>query len=164
MFEKRISTAASTAQKRGPGVAKTKRGKGSKLMAIADRHGFPLRICVGSASSHEVTLVEGTLDNLVVDEAPEKLIGDKAYDSDPFDARLERERAIELIAPHKSNRRKLPTQDGRKLRRYRNRWRIERLSALLQSFRRLVSHYEYHLANFLGFARLACMLIALRQF
>ncbi len=111
-----------------------------------------------------MTLVEATLDSLVIDEAPEKLIGDKAYDSDMLDERLERERGIELIAPHKSNRRKPPTQDGRKLRRYRNRWRIERLFAWLQNFRRLVTRYEYHLANFLGFARLACMVILLRQF
>ncbi len=132
----------SSAKKRGLGVGKTKRGKGCKLMAIADRHGLPLGIWIGSASPHEVTLVETTLDNLRVDEAPEKLIGDKAYDSDKLGARLDQERGIELIAPHKSNRKKPKTQDGRKPRRYRHRWRIERLFAWLQSFRRLVTRYE----------------------
>jgi transposase len=133
-------------------------------MAIADRHGLPLGIWVGSATPHEVTLVETTLDNLLVEEAPEKLIGDKAYDSDKLDERLAQERGIELIAPHKSNRKKPKTQDGRKLRRYKNRWRIERLFAWLQSFRRLVTRYEYHLDNFFGFARLACIIILLRHF
>jgi IS5 family transposase len=59
---------------------------------------------------------------------PERLIGDKAYDSDPLDAELA-ERGIELIAPHRSNRRKAPTQNGRTLRRYRRRWKVERLWA-----------------------------------
>ena len=45
------------------------------------------------------------------------MIGDRAYDSDPLDARLEQQYGIELIAPHKSNRSRPKTQDGRKLRR-----------------------------------------------
>ena len=61
-----------------------------------------------------MTLVETTLDNLIVDEAPDKLIGDRPYDSDKLDKRLKQERGIELIAPHKSNRKKPKTQDGRK--------------------------------------------------
>lgn len=91
-----------------------------------------------------MTLVETTLDHLIVDEAPEKLIGDKAYDGDKLDERLAKERGIELIAPHKTNRKKPKTQDGRKLRLYRHRWRIERLFAWLQNFRRLVTRHEYH--------------------
>ena len=61
-----------------------------------------------------MTLVETTLDNLIVDEAPDKLIGDRPYDSDKLEERLEQERGRELIAPPKSNRKKPKTQDGRK--------------------------------------------------
>jgi transposase len=39
---------------------------------------------------------------------------------------------------------------------------IERLSAWLQWFRRLVTRYEYHIENFLGMVRLGCMRIMLR--
>jgi len=67
---------------------------------------------------------------------------------------------MELIAPNRKNR--SPTQDGRKLRRYKRRWRVERLLAWLQWFRRLVIRYEYHLENFLGMVRLGCMKIMLR--
>ena len=70
-----------------------------------------------------MTLVEPTLDACLLDELPGKVIGDKAYDSDPLDKRLLRERNVELIAPHKKNRRKPRTQDGRALRRYRKRWK-----------------------------------------
>jgi hypothetical protein len=77
-----------SSRKRGAGVGKTKRGKGSKIMAVADRAGLSLAVSVGSASPHEVTLVEMTLDTLFVPAAPERLIGDRAYDSDPLDSRL----------------------------------------------------------------------------
>jgi hypothetical protein len=42
--------------KRGRKVGKTKRGKGTKIMAIADRTGLPISVCVESATPHEVTL------------------------------------------------------------------------------------------------------------
>ncbi len=45
-------------------------------------------------------------------------------------------RGIELIAPHRSNRKKPATQDGRALRRYKRRWIIERTNAWLGNFRR----------------------------
>lgn len=97
------------------------------------------------------------------DERPEKLIGDKAYDSDPLDEQL-KTLDIELIAPHKANRKRAQTQDGRKLRRYKRRWKIERLFAWLHNFRRLVVRYEYHSENYLGFVQLACIVILLRNY
>ena len=130
-------------------------------MAVADGAGLPLAIRISSASPHEVTLVEATLDSSFAPDLPARLIGDRAYDSDPLDARLAAERGIELIAPHRSTRRHI-TQDGRPLRRYRRRWKVERLHAWLQNFRRLVVRYEYHAANFLGFVQLGCIIILLR--
>jgi transposase len=131
-------------------------------MAIADRAGLPVAVGIASASPHEVTLVEATLDQVVTLGDVKVLIGDAAYDSDGLDARLRRERGITLIAPHRSTRRR-PTQDGRPLRRYVRRWKIERLFAWLQNFRRLVTRYERHAANFLAFLRLGCILILLRH-
>ena len=143
-------------------MGKTKRGKGTKLMALADASGLPLSVCAASASPHEVTLVEETLDGRFVFEKPERLIGDRAYDSDPLDARL-REEGIEMIAPHRRNRKKSKTQDGRKLRRYKRRWKIERLFAWPGDFRRLVIRYERRAENYLGFfVRLGCIVILLR--
>jgi hypothetical protein len=63
-------------------------------MAIADRHGLPLAAGIASASPHEVTLVEETLDNGFLDDAPQRLIGDRAYDSNALDRRLILERGI----------------------------------------------------------------------
>ena len=115
----------------------TKRVKVSKLMAVADRHGLPIAIDVASASPAEVRLVISTLEGRFIPELPERLIGDKAYDSDPLAAQLA-EGGVELIAPNRINR-KVKTQDGRSLRRYRRRWKVERLFAWLHNFRRLVN-------------------------
>jgi transposase len=71
---------------------------------------------------------------------------------------------IELIAPHKANRKRAKRQDGRKLRRYKRRWKIERLFAWLQNFRRIVVRYEYYADNYLGFVQLACIIILLRNY
>jgi transposase len=112
---------------------------------------------------HEVKLVQQTLASRHVKRKPEKLIGDKAYDSDPLDAELAVE-GIELIAPHRRNRKKPKTQDGRKLRRYKRRWKVERLFAHLGNFRRLVVRYERSAQNFLGFVQLGCIKLLLRRF
>ena len=98
-------------------------------MAVADRTGLPIAIGVASASPHEVRRVEATLDRSFLGEAPVRLIGGKACDSDALDERLRRERGIEMIAPHRRNRKRRRTQDGRALRRYRRRWKVERLFA-----------------------------------
>ena len=143
-------------------MGKTKRGKGSKLMAVADRAGLPLAVCTASASPHEVTLVAPTLDSRFVADLPQRLIGDRAYDSDPLDEAL-LELGIEMIAPHRRGRKRPKTQDGRPLRRYKRRWKIERLFAWLGNFRRLVVRYERHALNYLGFIHLGCILILLRQ-
>lgn len=144
-------------------MGKTKRGKGTKLVAVADGSGLPLAVYTESATPHEVKLVEQTVTERFTDERPEKMIGDKAFDSDPLDKVL-KNLDIELIAPHKRNRKKAKTQDGRKLRRYKRRWKIERLFAWLQNFRRILVRYEYHSDNYLGFVLLGCMLILLRNY
>ncbi len=133
-------------------------------MAITDAAGLPVAACLASASIHEVKLAETALDSLFIAEKPEKLIGDKAYDSDKLDDDLLRKQGVEMIAPHRRNRTKPKTQDGRKLRRYQRRWKVERLFAWLQNFRRLVVRYERHADNFLAFLLLACSVILLRSF
>ena len=109
-----------------------------------------------------MTLVEQTLNARFVDDVPQRLIGDKAYDSNPLDERLLRNYGIELIAPNRATHRK--SQDLRTLRRYRRRWKIERLFAWLTQFRRIPMRYEFRIENYRGFLHLACIMILLRCF
>ncbi len=71
-------------------------------MAVADSHGLPVGLCIESASPHEVKLVDSTLVEMVIPEAPRNLVGDNAYDSDKLDAEL-KPYGIEVIAPHRNN-------------------------------------------------------------
>ena len=105
-----------TGQKRGRLVGKTKRGKGTKIMGLADGHGLPLALRAEWASPAEVKLVAQTMEARFVADVPERLIGDKAYDSDRLDAELMQNYGTKMIAPHRAGRR-TPTQDGRALRR-----------------------------------------------
>lgn len=144
-------------------MGKTKGGKGTKIMAITDAGGVVLSISIQSASPHQVKLVEKVLEERFVEALPERLIGDKAYESDPLDEQL-KQQGIEVIAPHGDNRKKKKTQDGRKLRRYKRRWKVERFFAHLFNYRRCVVRYEYKEDNYRAFVLLACMMSLLKAF
>jgi transposase len=114
--------------------------------------------------AHEVTLVRATLASSFLEEKPQRLIGEKAYDSDPLEEAL-LEEGIEMnsSSQEEPEEGKDPGR-GRKLRRYkRRRWKIERLFAWLSNFRRLVVRYEYKVENFLGMVQLGCIVILLRK-
>lgn len=128
-------------------------------MIMVDASGIPLAVHTCSARPAEVKLVHDTLDASFGLDFPKRLIGDKAYDSDGLDEDL-RHLGIEMIAPNRRNRSK--TQDGRPLRRYKRRWKVERTIAWLQSFRRVRTRDEVKSLNFLGMVQLACIIILLR--
>jgi transposase len=158
-------------EKRSAGVGKTKRGKGTKWMVVVDSQGVPLGDQLHSASPAEVRLAETTLAAIRVGrrhgagrprQKPVRVITNKAYDSDPLRKRL-RYRGIELICPHKKNRVRPATQDGRALRRYRRRWIVERTIGWLGNFRRLVVRYDRSLKIYGAFFHIACFMIVLRR-
>jgi len=133
-------------------------------MALADSTGLPLSVSIAEGCRHDVVLTDQTLDAAFVDELPENLIGDRAWDSGKHELLLSEQRGLQLIAPKRrgrnpSNRK----QDGRRLRRAKRRWKVERLFAWLQNFRRLVTRWEYRAENFLGFLHLGCIMILLRK-
>jgi transposase len=138
------------------------KGKGTKIMAIVDRKGLVTAVSAASNVYHEVTLVQLTLDFSLVEVSPEKLIGDKGFDSDSLDEAL-KQKQIELIAPHKKNRKKLKTQDQRSLQRMKRRFVIERTFAWLKWSRRITSRWDYYLHNFLGFTEIASLQLYLKR-
>jgi transposase len=152
-----------SSKKGGACVGKTKRGKGTKLMLLADGSGLPLAAEIHSASPAEVRLIEPLISKRLLRRLPKRLIYDKAADCDALRLRLAK-RGIDLISPHRHGRVRPKLQDGRKLRRYKRRWTIERSIAWLQNFRRLVTRYEHHAHLFQGFLQLACLYTTLRRF
>jgi transposase len=142
-------------QKGGDAVGKTKRGKGTKWMVLVDGQGLPLGVRLESASPAEVTLAEATLEEVRVPrpkgrprQKPKRVIADAGYDSDPLRERFNKRRRYE---------------DGRKMRRYRRRWIVERTNAWLGQFRRLLVRHEHLLSTYYAFFYLACFWITLRH-
>lgn len=132
-------------------------------MVLADGQGLPLAIDIESANRAEVQLIEPLLFSAITSHVPDKLVYDRAADSDPLRGRLAT-LGIDLICPHRRGRVRPATQDKRKLRRYKRRWIIERTISWLHAFRRLVVRHDRHAHLFHGFLKLACLVIAIRRF
>jgi hypothetical protein len=84
-------------EKRGTAIGKTKVGKGSKVMVVADGQGLPIGLHVDSARPHESQLAQITLATVRVPRPrgrprtrPKELVADKAYDSREFRRYLRR--------------------------------------------------------------------------
>jgi transposase len=151
-------------------------------MVLVDGQGVPLGVLLASASPSEVKLAEATLERAGVledptEDAPFELreevrqdqadtplplsVADRAYDSDPLRERLE-DRGVQLVAPHRKNRTKPPTQVEAGLEPYKRRWTVERTFAWLGNFRRLLVRHDRFLSSYRGFFHIACFLITLR--
>ena len=118
-----------------------------------------------AASPAEVKLLAATLESMSqadLQGQPERLIADRGYDSNAVREQLV-ERGVEPIIPARRNNRRATHQDGRKLRRYKHRWVIERTNAWLQNFRRLAVRYERSVVVFTALVHLACALICLNR-
>ena len=129
---------------------------------MTDRCGTPLSAFVTAAHHNEVNTIETLVDDRIRAETPQRLLYDKAADADWLRTNL-LARGIELICPHRSNRKRQATQDGRKLRRYHKRWIIERTFSWLHNCRRLITGWEYYPELFEGFVHLACLYTILKR-
>jgi Transposase DDE domain len=85
-----IDATFASAKGGGEEIGKTRRGKGVKILAIVDRHGLPLPVSTHAANHHEVTLVQLSFEFYMIEAKPQKLIGDRAYDSDALDDELKK--------------------------------------------------------------------------
>lgn len=163
LYECFVDGTFSKAKGGGDGIGCTRVGKGVKIMVMVDARGLPVAVSTCSATPNECQLVQELFDFMLTHEVPPRLIGDRAYDSDPLDAELA-ERGVELIAPHRRNRKpENKTQDGRPLRRYKRRWTVERAIGWLQHYRRLCIRWERSTAMFQGFLHLGCALMLLKE-
>lgn len=132
-------------------------------MILVDGNGTPIGIDVASASQAEVNLIEDLIEKRVCDKKPKRVMYDKAADSDALRERLAVQQ-IDLICPHRKNRKRTSRQDRRKLRRFKRRYKVERTISWLGNYRRLLVRHEYWTHIFAGFAQLACLFTILKRF
>lgn len=130
-------------------------------MAQVDGGGLPISLSLHDASAHEVTLAFDLVVGCWTRQMPGIVVGDKAYDSDPLDDELGA-CGVEVVAPHRRNRKRPATQDEEGMESYKGRWKVERFFSFLQRFRRLVVRYERKAANFFGFVQLAAIIMHVR--
>lgn len=137
-----------------------------KLGVVVERRsGVPLAAGTDAADVSEVDLEPAVLAGIpITGEVPPDapVLADRGYDSDPLREELA-EGGFELLSPHRKGRKRPPVNDGRRMRRYRRRYVVERTFGWLKSFRRVATRFEYHVGLFDGFVSLACAFIALSR-
>lgn len=132
-------------------------------MLMVDGEGTPLSAFTASAAVNEVQSIEPLVDERLTHRRPQRLLYDKAADADWLRESLE-VRGILLLCPHRENRTKPPANDGRVLRRYKRRYKVERSLSWLYNCRRLITRWEYYPELFQSFVHLACLLMILKGF
>ncbi|TWT59600.1 transposase [Rubinisphaera italica] len=133
-------------------------------MILVDRHGTPLAIDTESASRNESILIEPLFVKMTCkNHKPERIIYDKAGDVDRIRDKFQ-EAVIDYICPHRRGRTRAVKQDGRKIRRYKRRWIVERTIAWLHNYRRIVTRWERHDFLYEGFVALGCAFTLLKRF
>ena len=145
-------------------MGKTKVGKGMKLEIVVDASGLPLAMAPASANIRETKVLLPAVERIPVDvPAGTPLIADKGHDSDPLRDALQ-DRGLEPIIPHRTNRVKPSRNDGRRLRRYRHRWLVERTNAWLHCYRGLAVRWARYSFMYVGLVYLSFIHLALQRF
>jgi transposase len=135
-----------------------------KLEVVTDASGLPLGMATAAADVAETELLRPALDDVPVAIPPgTPLIMDRGYDSDPLRDEL-KDAGYEPIIPHRRNRVKPSRNDGRRLRRYRHRWKIERTNAWLHCYRGLAVRWSRYSFMYDGMVYIAFIHMALQRF
>jgi IS5 family transposase len=135
-----------------------------KLEVVTEASGLPLGMATAGANVSEQELLKPALEDVPVEVPPgTPVIADKGHDSDPLRDELE-DAGYEPIIPHRRNRVKPSRNDGRKLRRYRHRWRIERTNAWLHCYRGLAVRWSYYSFMYVGMVYISFIHMALQRF
>ena len=136
-------------------MGRSRGGLTTKVHALVDGKGLPLRFELSPGQAHDAPLAAVLLDDLQADCF---VLGDKAYDADWIRELIEAQDAAANI-PDRSNRNEAhafsPTL-------YRERNRVERFFNRLKQCRRIATRYEKLAANYLAMIKLAALRIWLR--
>ena len=135
-----------------------------KLEVVTEAGGLPLGLATAGANVSEQRLLKPAVDDVPVEPPPgTPVVADKGHDSDPSRDELEADGYVPII-PHRKNRVKPSRTDGRRLRRYRRRWRIERTNAWLHCYRGLAVRWSHYSFMYVGMVYLAFIHMALQRF
>ena len=135
-----------------------------KLEIVVDASGLPLGLAAAGADESEQALLVPALNDIPVDvPAGTPVIADRGHDSDPLRDEVEDAGFVPVI-PHRKNRVRPSRNDGRRLRRYRHRWLVERTNAWLHCYRGLAVRWAYYPFMYVGLVYLSFIHLALQRF
>jgi transposase len=137
----------------GQAMGRTKGGMNTKIHAVTDEAGLPVRLFVTAGNDADISHAETMAEELDA----EMLVADKGYDSDEFRASLKASDITPCI-PSRSNR-KHPQPYSKPS--YRKRHVVENFFERLKNFRRVATRYDKLAETFLGFVCLASTLVTL---
>jgi transposase len=133
-----------------------------KIGMVVERNGIPVGVLTDAADVGEPALGERVLARLPPEVDPPgdvPVVADRGFDSDALRDDLAG-LGFRLLAPHRKNRKRPSRNDGRRMRRYKRRYVVERTFGWLHSYRRLLVRHEWYAHLYDGFLHLACALIA----
>src|SRR5947199_8389053 len=134
-----------------------------KLEVVVDASGLPLGMAAAGADVSEQELLKPALDDVPVEVPPgTPVIADKGHDSDRLRDELERDDYVPII-PHRKNRVKPSRNDGRRLRRYRHRWLMERTNAWLHCYRGVAVRWSHYTFMYVGMVYISFIHMALQR-
>jgi IS5 family transposase len=135
-----------------------------KLEIVVEASGLPLGLEAAAADVSEQQLLMPALDDVPI-EVPSgtPVVADKGHDSDPLRDKMESAGYTPVI-PHRSNRVKPSRNDGRRLRRYKHRWLVERTNAWLHCYRAVAVRWAYSTFMYVGLVYLSFIHMALQRF
>jgi IS5 family transposase len=135
-----------------------------KLEIVVDASGLPLGMAVAAANISEQELLVPALEDVPVEIPPgTPLIADKGHDSDLLRDEVE-DLGFQPIIPHRRRRVRASRNDGRRLRRYRHRWLVERTNAWLHCYRGLAVRWARYTFMYIGLVYLSFIHLALNRF
>jgi transposase len=148
------STPLGIGRKRGEqkqAVGRSRGGRNTKIHALGDAKGRLIAILLTGGEAHDCPVAERLIDRV---EPAERMLGDKAYDSNELRDELE-QRGTKPVIPNRSNRNR-PFSFSKRL--YKLRWRIESAFNRLKDFRRIATRYDKLARNYLASVCLAAAL------
>jgi len=125
----------------------TRGGLNTKIHAVCDALGNPLRFVLTSGQRHDSKPVPELLDGLQA----KALLADKAYDSDKI-VQSAQAQGMQVIIPSRVNRKNPRTLDKH---RYKARHLVENLFQCMKVFRRVATRFDKLDVTFLGFVHIA---------
>jgi transposase len=134
-------------------LGRSRGGFSTKIHLRTNAQGNPLTFEISGGEVHEVNAYEALME--LHDGRPEKLLGDKGYDSDAIRDDLA-ERGIEAVIPPRSNR-KVQIEYDREAYKHRN--LVERRVNRIKQFRRIATRYEKTARAYLSMLSIAAAML-----